>query len=195
MSAPDQRASDSERQATVDALGEHAMQGRLTLEEFEERAEQAYRAVTVTDLAVLTRDLPALGTVVTQPVPDELRIRAVLLDETRTGRWVVGERLDLLAALGDVKVDLRDAALPAHLEIEARAILGDVRIYVPAAARVELTGTSILGSRKLRGGAADRPGATGPLIRVNATAVLGDVIIDVETPAERMKEWLGRLGS
>jgi len=53
------RASDAERHHVVAVLGRHASAGRLTLEEFSERAAAAYGARTVAELAGLTRDLPA----------------------------------------------------------------------------------------------------------------------------------------
>ena len=56
------RASDQEREAVVQALGEHTSAGRLTMAEFEERAGSAYAAQTLADLDVLTQDLPAVRT-------------------------------------------------------------------------------------------------------------------------------------
>jgi uncharacterized protein DUF1707 len=52
------RASDQERQSVVDILREAFTDGRLTLDEFEERMTAAYAAKTWTDLRQLTGDLP-----------------------------------------------------------------------------------------------------------------------------------------
>jgi hypothetical protein len=52
------RASDADRQRVVDALHRHTADGRLTLDEFDTRADAAYRAATHADLATLTADLP-----------------------------------------------------------------------------------------------------------------------------------------
>ena len=52
------RASNSERQAVVERLQRALSQGRLTVEEFDERVNAAYAAKTHGDLAALTRDLP-----------------------------------------------------------------------------------------------------------------------------------------
>jgi len=54
------RASDADRQRVIDALQRHTTDGRLTLDEFTERAEVAYSARTLGELAVVTRDLPAV---------------------------------------------------------------------------------------------------------------------------------------
>ncbi len=53
------RASDAEREAVADRLREHMLEGRLTSDELDERTGAAWAAVTVGDLALLTRDLPA----------------------------------------------------------------------------------------------------------------------------------------
>jgi hypothetical protein len=55
------RASDADRERTVAALRHHASVGRLSLEELDARSEQAYAAGTLTDLAALQSDLPALA--------------------------------------------------------------------------------------------------------------------------------------
>jgi len=52
------RASDQERESVVDVLRDAYTDGRLTLDEFEERMTAAYAAKTWTDLRALTGDLP-----------------------------------------------------------------------------------------------------------------------------------------
>jgi hypothetical protein len=53
------RIGDRERKDAADRLSGHHAAGRLTLEELEERLEQAQAAVYARDLAALERDLPA----------------------------------------------------------------------------------------------------------------------------------------
>src|SRR6185437_12394607 len=52
------RASDKERESVVDVLRDAYTDGRLTLEEFEERTSTAYASKTWADLRELTADLP-----------------------------------------------------------------------------------------------------------------------------------------
>ena len=56
---PDMRVSDSDRHAVVDDLQRHTADGRLTLDEFEERVDEALRARTGADLDMALRDLPS----------------------------------------------------------------------------------------------------------------------------------------
>jgi hypothetical protein len=52
------RCSDAERERVVAFLREHALAGRLTHDELDERVGRAYAAVTVGDLERLIGDLP-----------------------------------------------------------------------------------------------------------------------------------------
>jgi hypothetical protein len=52
------RASDQERESVVDVLRDAYTDGRLTLEEFDERTSAAYASKTWADLRELTSDLP-----------------------------------------------------------------------------------------------------------------------------------------
>ncbi|MEV8638552.1 DUF1707 domain-containing protein [Streptosporangium sp. NPDC051023] len=55
---PEMRASDGDRDKVAGVLREHYAQGRLTVEEFDERLEQLYSSKTYGELARLTSDLP-----------------------------------------------------------------------------------------------------------------------------------------
>ncbi|GLY74508.1 hypothetical protein Airi01_027750 [Actinoallomurus iriomotensis] len=52
------RAADRDRDEVLDLLREHYAQGRLTMEEFDERSTAATSARTLGDLRALTADLP-----------------------------------------------------------------------------------------------------------------------------------------
>jgi hypothetical protein len=58
MTYSELRASDAERERVVAFLREHALLGRLTDDELEERIGLAYASVTVGDLEKLIHDLP-----------------------------------------------------------------------------------------------------------------------------------------
>ena len=55
---PDLRIGDAEREAAAASLREHYAQGRLTLEEFNERLDAALKATTQRQLNLITQDLP-----------------------------------------------------------------------------------------------------------------------------------------
>ena len=63
MSDPSKlRVADADREHLVSELREHAVAGRLTSEELEERIGSAYRATTRADLDTLRADLPVSST-------------------------------------------------------------------------------------------------------------------------------------
>jgi hypothetical protein len=55
---PDLRASDEDRERLVADLQEHAVAGRITTDELEQRAQAVYSATTTAELDALRRDLP-----------------------------------------------------------------------------------------------------------------------------------------
>jgi hypothetical protein len=55
------RVGDAERDAVATQLREHYGDGKLTLDELNERLDQTLRARTGTDLTAVLRDLPSLG--------------------------------------------------------------------------------------------------------------------------------------
>ena len=55
---PRMRAGDKDRQRVVEELGKHFGEGRLTVEEFDERVVRAHASTYLDELPALTADLP-----------------------------------------------------------------------------------------------------------------------------------------
>jgi hypothetical protein len=58
---PDIRAADSDREQTAERLRKSQAEGRLDLDEFQQRLESCYAAKTLGELRDLVRDLPGPG--------------------------------------------------------------------------------------------------------------------------------------
>jgi class 3 adenylate cyclase len=183
---PAVRASDADRERAVSALREHTAAGRLTLEEFSQRAESAYAASTFDELEPIGRDLPA-------DLPAERRRRpkrftaAVLANTVRTGRWRLPRFGVALAFLGDLDLDLRQAELEDTVTaITAIVLLGNVDVYVPEGIEVDFGGLGIFGHRREFG--RDVPAVPGtPLVRVRIFSLFGTADL-WRVPAA----WVGR---
>ena len=55
---PRMRAGDKDRQGVVEQLGRHLAEGRLTVEEFDDRVVRAHASRYLDELPALTADLP-----------------------------------------------------------------------------------------------------------------------------------------
>ncbi|HEY6688789.1 MAG TPA: DUF1707 domain-containing protein [Propionibacteriaceae bacterium] len=79
MPKPALRASDDDRDAVLRALERHTAEGRLSLDEFDQRSTAALAAVTLDELAALTSDLPELSDKPEPPVEPASHARHLVL--------------------------------------------------------------------------------------------------------------------
>jgi hypothetical protein len=178
MSHPAVRASDADRERTVELLRRHSVDGRLTLEEFAERMSLAYEAKTQDELDQLMRDLPAP----TAAAPARRRKRtrwivSVMSGVSRPGRFRLGARTYAVSLMGGMNVDLRQAELEEpEVTITVVSVMGGANIVVPEGVEVELTGIAIMGGKYYRPGRQlPPPGA--PLVRVRVFSLMGGVSV------------------
>jgi len=73
------RAGDKDRQRVVEQLGKHFGEGRLTVEEFDERVVQAHASRYLDELPALTADLPREPEPIRRPTRPGMRVPAVLV--------------------------------------------------------------------------------------------------------------------
>ncbi|WP_238007560.1 DUF1707 domain-containing protein [Dactylosporangium sp. AC04546] len=73
------RASDEDRERVITDLQQHTKAGRLTLDEFAERAGTVYAAKTLAELHRATVDLPKLGKELAEPVSNERQLLLTFL--------------------------------------------------------------------------------------------------------------------
>jgi hypothetical protein len=154
----DLRASDADRERVLTLLGDAAADGRLTLEEHSQRAERAYSARTLGELAGLTTDLVAPAA---QPIQlDSGRaITGLFRRESREGHWVVPDRLVASAICTEVTLDLRQALLQSsRIVVMATVVLGTLRLIVPDEVAVEISSSGPMGRTTSPGSG---PGAAG----------------------------------
>lgn len=178
------RVSDRERDETIDVLVEAATDGRLTLDEYSQRADRALTSVTRDDLAVLTHDLAAPSRPGFRPAavrfggsrPSYDRLLAVFGTETRRGSWLVPAQLDARALFGECRIEIQEATLHSRVTvIDVQAVFGSVVIVVPDGVEVRTTGMSIFGSRTCDVERDTPPGA--PVVEVRGRAVFGEITV------------------
>jgi hypothetical protein len=186
---PALRASDDDREHTVTALRDHAVAGRLTLEEFSDRISAAYAAQTGDELEKLVHDLPSTGAgSVSRRRPTRF-LFSVLGSTERDGRIRVGRRVGCLTAFGNIDLDLRQATLEGDvITIVALGLFGAIDVYVPEGVEVDLHGFALLGHRRANGN--DPPPTPGtPLVRVFAFSLLAGIDVWRVPIAWTQKTW------
>jgi hypothetical protein len=194
--APDprvMRASDADRERAAEVLREAAAEGRLSMDELNERLDLIYAAKTYAELAPVTADLPSTaaeeGTrLATSAGPFGMGNRfggeatgtvavAILGGFVRKGDWVAPAKLSAVAILGGGEIDLRDARFAEHtVTINAVTIMGGIQITVPEDADVQVNGIGIMGGFDHSAAGPGSPG--GPRIVINGFAFGGGVAIE-----------------
>ena len=197
------RISDNDRQKVADVLRDAAGEGRIDLEELDERLELTWAAKTYADLVPITVDLhlPAHPQAAAAPVPRTSYVpatghassMAIMGECKRQGVWSVPARHSAFALMGSVVIDLRQAQLSAHdTLINATTIMGEVKIIVPAHLHVVIDGTPIMG--EFGHGKDKVPAEVGPdspIIRVRGMALMGSVTVQRQPPPGTPKKFLG----
>lgn len=154
-------------------LREHLVAGRLTLDEFSERVESAYRALTEADLVAVSSALPAArgGPRRRRPVWATVGFFAHVV---RRGRLRLGRRGVVLSFFSDVDFDLREAEV-AGLATTVFLLVNfaNVDVYVPQRIGIDVTGVTMFGHRRQWGREAADEDA--PVLRVRVLALFGTV--------------------
>ncbi|MER6673160.1 DUF1707 SHOCT-like domain-containing protein [Streptomyces sp. NPDC000983] len=200
---PDLRASDADRERVAEILREAVAEGRLDMEEFEERLDATYKARTYGELTPITRDLPVGSPVdlVKRPEPDGSwagRITggeessqwgvAVMSGFERKGQWTVPHRFTGFVFWGGGQLDLREANfVDREVVINCVAIMGGIDVIVPPGVEVVVRGIGIMGGFDQREeGVPGEPGA--PRVIITGFAFWGGVGVQRKaTRAERQR--------
>jgi hypothetical protein len=195
----DLRAADADRERVANVLREAAGDGRLTMDELDERLDAVYAAKTYAELEPITRDLPDAGTVptpATAPPLDPARFGAeptshgavaILGGFTRRGDWVVPKEFTAFMFMGGGEIDLREARFTEReVAIHIVAIMGGCEIIVPEDANVRVTGVGVMGAFEHSGAGTGSP--DGPVITINGVAFMGGVDVKRKPTNESMRD-------
>jgi hypothetical protein len=171
------RVSNADRERVATALQRASADGRLELDELDQRLAAAYAAKTFADLEPLTRDLPAPAG--PEGSGHELQPTsrwglAMFGGFSRKGAWVVPRRFRAVVFCGGGQIDLRHARFTAaETRITIFALMGGVEVVVPPEAHVVANGVAVMGGWDQPADAASTPG--GPQVTVNGLAIMGGV--------------------
>ena len=107
------------------------------------------------------------------------RVIAVMSGTVRKGQWEPAGKLQVLAVMGGVELDFRDAdMLDGTTEITILAVMGGCQIVVPPDVAVDVNGSGFMGGFTHLRHRPDEEDA--PLIRIKGLAVMGGVEVKVK---------------
>jgi hypothetical protein len=171
---PEFRASDADREQTADLLRRAAGEGRLTIEELDERLNTVYETRTRRELDRLTADVVARdggGDGVS-------RLVSVLSGHDRRGRWRVARRLSIINIFGGSSIDLNDAQLTSHeTQITQFSLCGGGDIRVPDGVNIKTSGFAVMGGNETKVGE-QTPDPGGPVIKIRMISILGWALVE-----------------
>ncbi|WP_206422660.1 DUF1707 SHOCT-like domain-containing protein [Nocardioides pantholopis] len=208
------RVSDTDRHAVAEVLREAAGEGRLDVDELEERLEATYAAKVYADLVPLLADLPGASPLPqAAPVvrragtpaypgpidhlPRHTSSLAIMGGQDRKGVWVVPPVHTAFTLMGGIDVDLREAVFSSpEVVINANVVMGGIDIIVNARTRVQVEGIGIMGAFE-EGRAKVDPeiGPDSPLVRVRGMALMGAVTVVRKPMPGQGRKRLGRAPS
>ncbi len=179
---PELRASDSDRERTVEVLRHAASDGQLTVDELEDRVSAAYAARTRRELERLTADVSAEPA--TAPATDSnLTVKegpggdrwviSIMGGHDKRGRWRVAPRCTVLNIMGGSDIDLNDAELSQPVtEINMYSIMGGGEIRVPHGTEVHVSNFALMGGNDVTLGDEQAPPGA-PVIRIRLISIMG----------------------
>ena len=206
------------RERAADALSEAFADDELSLAEFEQRVDRAYRVATVAELEALFDDLPVAPRLPAEagenepagseagaaerraPSSPRVPVRrrehdvvvGVMSGVGRKGAWTPAETTYAVAVMGGVELDFREARFPpGETTIYVLAFWGGVEVVVPPGLRVESAGLPLMGGFDRLDQDGDDPGAEAPVLRIRGLALMGGVEVRVARTGEEVpgRQW------
>lgn len=182
----EQRASDDDRERAVEELRRAGGDGRLTLEELDERLGQAHAARTCRGLEELLADLsgPAGPVTVRDARSSGLSVRpgdggsrwvvSFMSGATRSGRWRMSPRCTVVNVMGSSELDLNDVELAHDVsDMTVFSFMGGSDVRVPEGCRVEVSDFAFFGANDVQRGVTISGPSEGPLIRLRLFSIMG----------------------
>ncbi|MFP5021053.1 DUF1707 SHOCT-like domain-containing protein [Pseudonocardia phyllosphaerae] len=176
------RISDADRERAAERLHRAMAEGRISVEELQERLTTVYSARFGAELVPVLADLPGdpldlSSDVLATPVGPPTILRGGFSGLRRRGVWHVPPRLRIQCSVGPVLLDFCDAALPEPVvEVELELGAGAARLLVPDDATADVTGLDA-GYGSVRSKVPARSVHGRPHFRIYGHASAGSVVV------------------
>jgi hypothetical protein len=169
------RASDADREDAAEQVRSAVADGRLGLDEMDERLAATYASKTHAELAKVTHDLSVAVVPAPTPRSSPLQLRTRSGSLTKKGRWSVPSLIVVESTSGTIKLDFTEATCPhREVSVQARASSGSVVLIVPFGWAVDMDNMSTTsGSLVNRIVGHPEPGA--PILRISGMVTSGTI--------------------
>jgi Domain of unknown function (DUF1707)/Cell wall-active antibiotics response 4TMS YvqF len=177
---PALRASDADRERTAELLRHAAGEGRLDVDELEERLSSVYATRTQAELDALVADVIAPEHRDRAPRVPVSRgdggtrwLVSIMSGHDRKGRWRVGTNLNVVNVMGGSDIDFNDAELADDVvTVTVFSLMGGASIRVPEGLNVEVSDFALMGGNDANiGNPLPDPG--GPTLRIKLISIMG----------------------
>lgn len=183
--SPGIRISDADRERAAARLQQALAEGRITLDELEERLAVVYAARYAADLLPPFADLPGDDVVPVQlaapvspapPTDQPLILRTGMGTLRRSGPWTVSSRIRVQSVMGSVILDFCDTTVPPAVDIALELGAGSARLLLPDGASADVDGM-MSGMGTVRSKVASRPVPGRPHFHVHGRSAMGSVTV------------------
>jgi hypothetical protein len=180
---PGRRASDHDRDRAASLVQEAHGDGRLDIEEMDDRLTRIYSAKTDLELRTATDDLLPVAH---GSKSDVLSIRAKHSHQKREGPWQVPQRVNAVAEHSSIKLDFTDAVVRwPEIHVDAQAKHSSVVMIVPVGWSINIDEVDMHHGTARNKAVAPRPG--GVRLHVTGQAKHGSIV--VRHPRKRRWWW------
>jgi hypothetical protein len=182
--SPGIRISDADRERAAARLQQALAEGRITLDELEERLAVVYAARYAADLLPPFADLPGTDVVPVQPAgpaaapptDQPLILRTGMGTLRRSGPWTVSSRIRVQSVMGSVILDFCDTTVPPVVDIALELGAGSARLLLPDGASADVDGM-MSGMGTVRSKVASTPVPGRPHFHVHGRSAMGSVTV------------------
>ena len=184
--SPGIRISDADRERAAARLQQALAEGRITLDELEERLAVVYAARYAADLLPPFADLPGTDVVPVQPAgvappppsptDQPLILRTGMGTLRRSGPWTVSSRIRVQSVMGSVILDFCETTLPPVVDIALELGASSARLLLPDGASADVDGM-MSGMGTVRSKVASTPVPGRPHFHVHGRSAMGSVTV------------------
>lgn len=118
---------------------------------------------------------------------------ALMSSVKRRGVWTLAKRFRIAAVMAEAKIDLREARISSHSEIEVFAFWASIEIIVPPGIRVDVQDSALMGEVNWESTDSQNLPYDAPSVLVRGSVIMSSIEVKVRYLGETDREAKRRL--